>query len=85
MRTILEDLRASYTVQRGGPYNRVRYYRGALRRRSDDGVIWECSHEHESPSAWSISAAPCAQQELRRRIKQAAGPAERRGRREGAG
>ena len=69
--SVIEDIRASYTIYRGGRPRRVLYYRGALRRRSDDGAFWECEHEHESPAAWNTSAQPCAQAELRRRQAEA--------------
>lgn len=36
-------IKASYTIQRDTGH---RYYRGALRRARDKGVIWECHHEH---------------------------------------
>lgn len=60
------ETRISYTLVREGAQH---YYRGALRRRSDDAVIWECSHEHATPTA---ALYECAQIEFRARAAAAA-------------
>jgi hypothetical protein len=63
MDKIMETTRISYTVQQWPR----RHYRAAIRRRSDDGVIWECEHDHEVIGQVVGSATDCAQQEWRRR------------------
>lgn len=68
-----DDIRASYTFIRTALGH---YYRGAIRRRSDEGVIWECDHEHAKASQTRESALWCAQTEYRRTGQPAAVSAE---------
>lgn len=63
------SIRDSYTIQRDEQGNRC--YRGALRRDTDQGVIWECDHQHYARGYYSGGARWCATQEHWRRAEEA--------------
>lgn len=62
---------ASYTATKYR--DRRSTYRGAIRRTTDNGVIWECEHEHIYRVGSITDNGPvwCAQRELERRAAQA--------------
>lgn len=62
---VIDAIRISYTVDRSRPGSL--WYHGAIRRRHNDGVIWECSHDHDL--VWP--ARQCADTEIKDRAARA--------------